>query len=234
MDASIAADAINFRYPVSNILHGSVYIKWQSTSVNDTIRLQWTQDITVDSIALAGHNGKTVRVRLYEEGDDPPVEDLMFHDLLSTDIVYFSQVYTTIRRATVLIDSKTSEQARCGYLSIGEYLQVDNPLINYNNAFSDTSLMDKSHGFITGVEGVVLSSVNNLDLYDISRQDVNNIKAMYENVHTFRPLFVDITEYDHGAFEPIFCNLGPSFNANRYARGYSRWMVTGLQLEEVK
>ncbi len=231
-DASLPTPVgINFRYPLANILHPSIRIRFEASSSEVIITASWDADVSINCVGFSGSNAYQVRVTL-KNSDGLDEERTTFANTKETDILYMFQTHSNIR--TALIRFWATSDVQVGYLSVGSFLQAPDPLINYNINPEDTSLVNKQHGFVSGVEGEMLRGISGLQFYNVSKETVDAFNNLLRVSFTYRPLFVDMTEYNRDASDVLYGHLVKPFNVSRYSRGTSKWTISGVDFEEMR
>lgn len=227
MKSSLSATGTSIRYPSRHVLNENVSLYYRDIESTDTsVTFTFDSPETINAVGIAGHNAHTCKVRI----DNNLV--LEIDNVYETDVLYFDSQ----EASTVKVELETDETAgvRIGYLSVGEYVQMPDPLLRYTRPNRDTSLQDKHHGYVVGSHGRLLRVIQGLQLYNVGSEWVDTLREIYDDRKKFRPLFVDVTEHNHEGQQPIFGHFEGAFSVSRYTRGKSRWIIEDISVEEVK
>ncbi len=211
--SSIVPSNEDVQYGVANLLISSLSISYKTTNTSTpNITIEWSADVGINCIALAGTNVSSLIIILYDALDN--ILDTHEFDLeYSTDIKYFD---TQSVRKVYLDFTSSDDYTEIGAMSIGKYLQMPNPLWGYSEALEITNKRESNLiGQVYGSDGSVLRTYSP-SFRMISFETMNYIRTMIREVRNYKPFFIDMLEYAHNKKQPLYGSLNAaSFdNAN--------------------
>lgn len=218
-------------FALSNALMTSLSIPYRtSNTTTPNITIEWSADVTVDCVGIAGHNLATLEMTLYDSSDNVLLVDNFTLDE-GTNMLYF-QKYTNIRK--MYLDFTTNESyAEIGYMACGEYFQMPDPNWGYSENLEILNETEQTKfGNIFGTDGEILQ-VYEPTFRFVPFIQMSIIRAMVREVRNYKPIFVDMLEDAHDVKEPLYAILNlTSFAMSRDMRGHE-YGTFSLNITEV-
>jgi hypothetical protein len=158
------------------------------------------------------------------------IVDVLINELLSTEMLYVDSA--SIKK--IVINMTADDYIQIGYLSIGEYYQMPNPLAYYEEAIIITNRVDTNlFGQVYGSDGVFLQTYSP-DFVRVSNDRFKEIRAIVDEVRNYKSIFVDMTEDNHDYKKPLYATLDfERFDTSRYKAGVME-KTFQLAIREVK
>lgn len=220
---------ISANFPKENLLVYALSIPFKSIQPSVQMTVTFNAVETINCLAFAGHNMNTFRYRTYDESD-VLIVDVLINELLATEMLYVGSA--SIKK--IVINMTADDYIQIGYLSIGEYYQMPNPLAYYEEAIIITNRVDTNlFGQVYGSDGVFLQTYSP-DFVRVSNDRFKEIRAIVDEVRNYKSIFVDMTEDNHDYKKPLYATLDfERFDTSRYKAGVME-KTFQLAIREVK
>lgn len=203
VNAALSAGAASANYPVSNLAHPFLLVRYQPTASTDTVTLTFAAAIAINCMFWGYTNATEFTLRLYDAADT------LLHTETVTDpdsvgAVYFAEVDAV---AYAELDLTGAITVYLGGLGLGVYYQMPDPLATWKLGSTDNSATSgTAFGQVTQNYAKPLRSFE-LSFSGVSYDQASEIQDKCEVVGKGGKLWVDITESDHSFLSPLYSAL---------------------------
>lgn len=213
--ATITSTFGSLNYPPENLQDKIVKKRFQSTLDADTIRIDFSDTVSLDCFYYAFTNATLIQV-FFLTGSDTIVHSIVIDDPQYIGAYHFDA-----------IDVDFIEIYLTGPLgvylgSVGSGLEIDfpDPVNRWPEPMEDNSLVAESLSGETLNDYIKPLRVYNWVFPEIRREDLNYYRAFYNNLGLGNPVFMDPFYVDHEFIEPIYAKLTKAFTPNKVERMY--------------
>lgn len=193
----------NDNYPVENLYHMFLYKKYKSTTYVDTITITFDDNETIDAIFYGYSNVSAMEVKLYNS-----VNTLLATKTIDCTYSSGSLFFTAIplvRKAIVAVSCPVTEDLYIGGMAFGQAVTFPDPIASFaKNPLDNSEKEISTAGQVSYIYTKPLVRYS-LSFTGLERDDYN--ASIFNNFLLVGKgnIWVDITEDNHIAYQPLYC-----------------------------
>lgn len=214
--STITSPYESLNYPADNLQDEILRRRYQSSRDIDTITIAFEDEADVSCFFWAFTNATQMILRLYNFSDE-----LIFSQTIDDpdqlSVIYFDRNYAA--SAEIDITGSTTG-VYLGGVGLGEEVTFPDPDYEWPENYTDNSVLSSSKEGQTLQNYVEPLRVHQFNFSDLTRNEMNAIKELYESVGIGYQLWFDFFEDDHDFIGPMYGffsePIQPKKNGRRY------------------